>query len=83
MTSVCGMLCSCWICGMIYLDFMLNVLKLIKFQWIVYTGDVSAEGSSGIASEEEVIYKEPSVYNNLLMKLGSSSGSLAKAFKIR
>ncbi|XP_044488167.1 U3 small nucleolar RNA-associated protein 25 [Mangifera indica] len=47
------------------------------------SGDVSAEGSSGIASEEEVIYKEPSVFNNLLMKLGSSSGSLAKAFRIR
>lgn len=62
---------------------MLNVLKLMKFQWIVYTGDVSAEGSSGVASEEEVIYKEPSVYDNLLMKLGSSSESLANAFKMR
>lgn len=60
-----------------------NVLKLMKFQWIVYTGDVSAEGSSGVASEEEVIYKEPSVYDNLLMKLGSSSESIANAFKMR
>ncbi|KAJ0095949.1 hypothetical protein Patl1_17055 [Pistacia atlantica] len=47
------------------------------------SGDVSAEGSSGVASEEELIYKEPSVYDNLLMKLGSSSKSLANAFKMR
>ncbi|KAH9709931.1 U3 small nucleolar RNA-associated protein [Citrus sinensis] len=44
--------------------------------------EASGEESSGDAVEE-VIYKEPSVYDNLLMKLGSSSESVADAFKMR
>ncbi|KAH9774282.1 U3 small nucleolar RNA-associated protein [Citrus sinensis] len=44
--------------------------------------EASGEESSGDAVEE-IIYKEPSVYDNLLMKLGSSSESVADAFKIR
>lgn len=52
------------------------------FWWLVATEEASGEESSGDAVEE-VIYKEPSVYDNLLMKLGSSSESVADAFKIR
>lgn len=44
--------------------------------------EASGEVSNGDAVEE-VIYKEPSVYDNLLMKLGSSSESVADAFKMR
>ncbi|KAL9421063.1 hypothetical protein AB3S75_038596 [Citrus x aurantiifolia] len=44
--------------------------------------EASGEESSGDAVEE-IIYKEPSVYDNLLMKLGSSSESVADAFKMR
>ncbi|KAH7570588.1 hypothetical protein JRO89_XS05G0140600 [Xanthoceras sorbifolium] len=45
-------------------------------------GDSTDEESSGVASEE-VIYKEPTVYDNLLMKLGTSSKSVADAYKMR
>lgn len=44
--------------------------------------EATDEESSGVAAEE-VIYKEPTVYDNLLMKLGTSSKSLADAFKMR
>ncbi|KAL5760350.1 hypothetical protein ACOSQ2_019188 [Xanthoceras sorbifolium] len=46
------------------------------------SGDSTDQESSGVASEE-VIYKEPTVYDNLLMKLGTSSKSVADAYKMR
>lgn len=50
------------------------------------SGD-SSEEHSNIASEgeeeEAVVYKEPSMYDNLLKTLGSGSESLAKAYKRR
>uniref|UniRef100_A0A5B7BL58 Putative U3 small nucleolar RNA-associated protein 25 n=1 Tax=Davidia involucrata TaxID=16924 RepID=A0A5B7BL58_DAVIN len=48
------------------------------------SGDSSdSEEPSTVASEEEVVYKEPSMYDNLLKTLGSGSESLANAYKRR
>ena len=47
------------------------------------SGESSDEQSSGVASEEEVVYKEPSMYDNLLFTLGTGSESLANAYKRR
>ncbi|KAI9168766.1 hypothetical protein LWI28_001628 [Acer negundo] len=44
--------------------------------------DSTDQESNGVASEE-VVYKEPTVYDNLLMKLGTSSKSLANVYKMR
>lgn len=46
------------------------------------TGESSAEHSSGVASEE-LVYKEPSMYDNLLMTLGSVDAPLADVYKRR
>ncbi|KAA8535738.1 hypothetical protein F0562_030760 [Nyssa sinensis] len=48
------------------------------------SGDSSEEYSTVASGEEaEVIYKEPSMYNNLLKTLGSGSEYLANAYKRR
>lgn len=46
------------------------------------TGESSEEHSSGVASEE-LVYKEPSMYDNLLMTLGSVDAPLADVYKRR
>ncbi|KAK6923621.1 U3 small nucleolar RNA-associated protein 25 [Dillenia turbinata] len=45
--------------------------------------DLLDEQLSGASSEEEVVPKEPSVYNNLLRTLGSGSDQLANAYRKR
>ncbi|XP_043713689.1 U3 small nucleolar RNA-associated protein 25 [Telopea speciosissima] len=47
------------------------------------SGTSSEERSSGIASGVMAVYKEPSVYDNLLATLGKSSNSLADACRRR
>lgn len=42
--------------------------------------DIASEGE---AEEEIVVYKEPSMYDNLLKTLGSGSESLANVYKRR
>lgn len=46
------------------------------------TGELPKEESNGV-SEDEMVYKEPSMYDKLLMTLGSSSKSVAAAYKQR
>ncbi|KAK2636941.1 hypothetical protein Ddye_031733 [Dipteronia dyeriana] len=46
------------------------------------SGDSTDQESSGVAPDE-VVYKEPTVYDNLLTKLGTSSKSLANVYKMR
>lgn len=58
-------------------------LKLI----VLCNADTSLEELSDIASENEqeevAVYKEPSMYDNLLKTLGSASESTADAYKRR
>ncbi|CAL2225980.1 unnamed protein product [Prunus armeniaca] len=46
------------------------------------SGELPKEESNGV-SEDEMVYKEPSMYDKLLMTLGSSSKSVAAAYKQR
>ena len=45
------------------------------------TGEASEEQSSGAGSDEEVIHREASMYDKLLMSLRSCSKSVDTAFK--
>ncbi|KAJ4711566.1 U3 small nucleolar RNA-associated protein 25-like [Melia azedarach] len=56
--------------------------KLVRSPSPSSSEDAFSEESGGGVTEE-VIYKEPSVYDNLLMKLGRSSESVADAYKMR
>ncbi|XP_050140406.1 protein NUCLEOLAR FACTOR 1 isoform X4 [Malus sylvestris] len=47
------------------------------------SGELPNEESNGVVSEEETVYKEPSMYDKLLMTLGSSSKSVSAAYKLR
>ncbi|XP_021816013.1 U3 small nucleolar RNA-associated protein 25 isoform X1 [Prunus avium] len=47
------------------------------------SGELPKEESNGVSSEDEMVYKEPSMYDKLLMTLGSSSKSVAAAYKQR
>ncbi|KAM2613822.1 hypothetical protein TB2_028518 [Malus domestica] len=47
------------------------------------SGELPNEESNGVVSEEEAVYKEPSMYDKLLMTLGSSSKSVSAAYKLR
>ncbi|XP_042498981.1 U3 small nucleolar RNA-associated protein 25 [Macadamia integrifolia] len=47
------------------------------------SGTSSEEHSNGVASEVMAVYKEPSVYDNLLVKLGKSSDFLADVCRRR
>ena len=47
------------------------------------TGEPSEEQSSSAASEEEVIHREASMYDKLLMSLRSCSKSIDTAYKKR
>lgn len=62
---------------------MFNCLTNLFFN----TGDSSKEheniASDGESEEVVEIYKEPSMYDNLLKTLGSASESLANAYKMR
>lgn len=50
----------------------------------LYNEDHSSEEHSGSeTSEDVVVYKEPSTYDNLLVALGSSSKSMADVYKRR
>lgn len=50
----------------------------------LYNVDHSSEEHSGSdTSEDVVVYKEPSTYDNLLVALGSSSKSMADVYKRR
>ncbi|RXH78673.1 hypothetical protein DVH24_002191 [Malus domestica] len=46
-------------------------------------GELPNEESNCVVSEEEMVYKEPSMYDKLLMTLGSSSKSVSAAYKMR
>ena len=52
------------------------------FNEFINTGDSTDQESNAVVSEE-VVYKEPTVYDNLLLKLGTSSKSLANVYKMR
>ncbi|XP_004296470.1 PREDICTED: digestive organ expansion factor homolog [Fragaria vesca subsp. vesca] len=47
------------------------------------SGELQEEEANGVASEEEIVYKETSMYDKLLMALGSSSKAVAAAYKQR
>ncbi|KAM1404576.1 hypothetical protein ACFX2I_013044 [Malus domestica] len=47
------------------------------------SGELPNEESNCVVSEEEMVYKEPSMYDKLLMTLGSSSKSVSAAYKMR
>ncbi|XP_050119546.1 protein NUCLEOLAR FACTOR 1-like isoform X3 [Malus sylvestris] len=47
------------------------------------SGILPNEESNCVVSEEEMVYKEPSMYDKLLMTLGSSSKSVSAAYKMR
>ncbi|BBG92814.1 hypothetical protein Prudu_000653, partial [Prunus dulcis] len=45
--------------------------------------ELPKEESNGVSSEDKMVYEEPSMYDKLLMTLGSSSKSVAAAYKQR
>ncbi|XP_050372122.1 protein NUCLEOLAR FACTOR 1 [Argentina anserina] len=47
------------------------------------SGELPEEEVNGVASEDEIVYKETSMYDKLLMALGSSSQAVAAAYRQR
>lgn len=55
----------------------------IALSYSLYTGKPINREYADVAPTEEIFYKEPSAYDKLLVMLGSSSKSVADAYKRR